>query len=547
MENLSRVSRRTLWEAFLSYGKVMDVFIHRTNNQSVKASTFAFVRYKKEAEMLEAIDQGNGRRVDGWLIRVKKASYGWGDRKRVVQDWQKKHQKSSGACIGSVAFRDNRSYREVLLGDKDEGFSKTLNPIQKGITMDTTTNMASEDHVNKPKRVEYDLDIPKAEMEWLNMSTRGSIKEGLNLMKITKEMKEAGCKCQISPLDSIAVLLTFQSKEELLETIKEDRLKPWFDDIAPWKESTKARESFVWVLLEEVPLQVWHPKVFQSLGNSWGQFVCLDECTVNRSRLDVARMLIRVESSLHIPSSVSVAVGGSTHRIIVAVEDTPVVGVEDGVSGNTVDELARNSKVEALFAKLSSLLPREKVVPAAPIFGSPLGHETHHAYVDYGSRLSVEELIGEPPSKLAHAQALVSLACHVNASREIVGQAIAASNDFVRGATEVGPCHGSISLRQEAAGQIETELGLESQSVRNACGSLDGSLLDTDLNPLVVEVSNGHKNTKNTTRRRRKSKKSLAHLVYGAMNSTDATSDESIADEEIENRNLATRKKAEAT
>ena len=300
-----------------------------------------------------------------------------------------------------------------------------------------------------------------------------------------------------------------------METIKEDRLKPWFDDIAPWKESTKARESFVWVLLEEVPLQVWHPKFFQFLGNSWGQFVCLDECTVNRFRLDVARMLIKVESSLHIPSSVSVAVGGSTHRIIVAVEDTSVVGVEDGVSGNTVDELARNSKVEASFAKLSSLLPREKVVPAAPIFDSPLGHETHHAYVDYGSRLLVEELIGEPPSKLAHAQALVSLACHVNASREIVGQAIAASNDFVRGATEVGPCHGSISLRQEATGQIETELGLESQSVRNACGSLNGSLLDTDLNPSVVEVSNGHKNT---TRKMRKSKKSLVHLVYGAMN-----------------------------
>ena len=77
-------------------------------------------------------------------------------------------------------------------------------------------------------------------------------------------------------------------------------------------------ERFVWVILEEVPLQVWHAKFFESLGNSWGNFVRLDASTINRSRLDAARMLVRVSSSLNIPSSVSVVVRGSLHKIIVA-------------------------------------------------------------------------------------------------------------------------------------------------------------------------------------------------------------------------------------
>ena len=79
--NLSNiVSRRALWDAFLEYGKVMDIYIPRGNNIPFKGSTFAFVRYKLEFEMVKAIEHGNYRRIDGWNIKVKKASYGWKDK-----------------------------------------------------------------------------------------------------------------------------------------------------------------------------------------------------------------------------------------------------------------------------------------------------------------------------------------------------------------------------------------------------------------------------------------------------------------------------------
>ena len=90
------------------------------------------------------------------------------------------------------------------------------------------------------------------------MSARGSIKDGLNYMKIAKKMIEVGFGCQINPLDSIVAFLTFHSKKEMMDTIKDGRFKSWFFDLVPWSESSIKRETFVWVLLEEVSLQVWH-------------------------------------------------------------------------------------------------------------------------------------------------------------------------------------------------------------------------------------------------------------------------------------------------
>ncbi|XVE52249.1 hypothetical protein DITRI_Ditri02bG0108000 [Diplodiscus trichospermus] len=73
-----RVSIEALWKAFGEYGKVMDVFIpfHDSGNRE-RNTTFAFVRYKQKSEMLKAIEEGNMRRIDGWFIRVKEASYSW--------------------------------------------------------------------------------------------------------------------------------------------------------------------------------------------------------------------------------------------------------------------------------------------------------------------------------------------------------------------------------------------------------------------------------------------------------------------------------------
>ena len=62
---------------------------------------------------------------------------------------------------------------------RGEATSKVYSANEKGTTMDNANNVIVEEPDKKSKKVEYDLDIPKTEMEWLNMSARGSIKTGL--------------------------------------------------------------------------------------------------------------------------------------------------------------------------------------------------------------------------------------------------------------------------------------------------------------------------------------------------------------------------------
>ncbi|XVE83756.1 hypothetical protein DITRI_Ditri16bG0112000 [Diplodiscus trichospermus] len=106
----------------------MDIYIpFSVRANRARRITFAFVRYKFKSEMMTTIEEGNNRRIKGWHIKVKKASYGWRERRFVRH--KHLHFQSIKAVPktrvedGSTALRDNRSYKDVTLekgtGDAD--------------------------------------------------------------------------------------------------------------------------------------------------------------------------------------------------------------------------------------------------------------------------------------------------------------------------------------------------------------------------------------------------------------------------------------------
>ena len=113
----------------------------------------------------------------------------------------------------------------------------------------------------------YDLEIPKSEMEWLDKSAVARIRGSLHFNEIGKALVREGIKCQICSTGGASVLLIFESKEEMVIQLKGSKVSGWFDYICPWNNSPMKREVVVWVCLEDVPLQVWHEKFFKSLGN----------------------------------------------------------------------------------------------------------------------------------------------------------------------------------------------------------------------------------------------------------------------------------------
>ncbi|OMO74719.1 hypothetical protein COLO4_26538 [Corchorus olitorius] len=66
-----RISRKVIWEVFNKFG-VVDVFIPYRRREGF--SNFAFVRYRFADESFKAVKFGNGRRLDGKSISVRKAT-----------------------------------------------------------------------------------------------------------------------------------------------------------------------------------------------------------------------------------------------------------------------------------------------------------------------------------------------------------------------------------------------------------------------------------------------------------------------------------------
>ncbi|XVF28469.1 hypothetical protein REPUB_Repub15cG0032000 [Reevesia pubescens] len=129
VQNVSRrISKSSLWEAFNSYGNVLDVYISFYDKMGKPRSvTFAFVRFKLESESQKAIEEGNNRLMDGRAIRVSMAKYkrrlwsrtesGEGDKIRSSPTRQPRYRSRDDRRLGHC-----RSFKEALLDENISSF-----------------------------------------------------------------------------------------------------------------------------------------------------------------------------------------------------------------------------------------------------------------------------------------------------------------------------------------------------------------------------------------------------------------------------------------
>ncbi|GMJ01386.1 hypothetical protein HRI_003807800 [Hibiscus trionum] len=120
--NISRrIHRSALGVAFSGYGRVIDVFIaYKNKKRSHKPTTFAFIRFRNMADAKRAIAEGNGRRLDGFTIRVFMA---FTKPPRNYEGLNEVKDKPSRLTPKNRAtypfkFRDLRTYKEALLSSK---------------------------------------------------------------------------------------------------------------------------------------------------------------------------------------------------------------------------------------------------------------------------------------------------------------------------------------------------------------------------------------------------------------------------------------------
>ncbi|XVF78438.1 hypothetical protein PTKIN_Ptkin14bG0133100 [Pterospermum kingtungense] len=314
------------------YGKVMDVFI--SYKYANRKTTFAFVRYKLESEMREAISKGNNRLIDGWKIGVWKAKFGWRDRRLNNGLLSKSTGKLPPNHVEFSKGRDHRSYKDVLVcpskGVKEVGSSS-------GSKKEAATNVDAEACLNTGKHKDQSSNSGLA-------SVIGRVKDRVGIEDITKGLERAGFVAQ-------------------------------------------------WINLEEVPLHLWDIKFFKSLGDKWGMFLRVDDETASKSRFDRARLLVLVESKMLIPSIVSIKNEDQVFKIIVSLEEDLVTASSES---NRSVAIVDRTRVSAWPKEYGKSRGKEDDLVALQLVSSILAKPLNcgDEKCEYSSHLSIDELMG---------------------------------------------------------------------------------------------------------------------------------------------------------
>ncbi|OMO70091.1 Endonuclease/exonuclease/phosphatase [Corchorus olitorius] len=281
-------------------------------------SVFAFVRFKLEREAFRAIKKGSGMFLGGrrLVVFTAKDSRRARDGVRGVSDVRP--LKDRGVSDPrEFAFINGRSFKEVVLGggskhlpDSDmpsrlaavvgvsEG-SKDRNELEgdgvlNDLVMSDKDVELSSGSVMFSKSISLSVDIPECEMAWLNYSVVGKVKPGFSCNAIQNAL------CEVN--------------------ISSELFNKWFFSLVAWMDFNEDREFMSWFRLEEVPLALRHVNFFRAVGDSFGSFVSIRECTSKRWNLEVAWIRIRSKSLYGIPVWLKGVCNGISFSIRVSLE-----------------------------------------------------------------------------------------------------------------------------------------------------------------------------------------------------------------------------------
>ncbi|OMO72990.1 hypothetical protein COLO4_27331 [Corchorus olitorius] len=159
-------------------------------------------------------------------------------------------------------------------------------------------------------------------MTWIERSAVGFLSSFISHQSVQSNCDSSGISCYVRPLGGCSVLLTFENKDVMEFYLKEHEswFSTWFSSIKQCDGSLCSEDQVVWLILEAIPLQLWHDAFFMEIGNLWGSFVTVDDSTHRKCRFDLARVLVSVKRHAKIPSKIVVSHNGGRFEIPISTE-----------------------------------------------------------------------------------------------------------------------------------------------------------------------------------------------------------------------------------
>ncbi|KAK8607167.1 hypothetical protein V6N13_052911 [Hibiscus sabdariffa] len=209
---------------------------------------------------------------------------------------------------------------------KNKGEVDSCPSREKPVNDESPIGSESLDNRSKsdPKEnLSLEVTVPREDMIWLKRCLAGKIKSMYNPELVQQALITNGFGCKVSPRHGSLVIVCFDS-ELLVNNAWNDKAKVldlWFEFIEPLVSSESNERVKLWLILEEVPLRIWHESFFSRIGNMWGSLIRIEEETLLSDRFNRAKMLILVQKKTYIPTSLVVTVDRKKFKVVVSMEN----------------------------------------------------------------------------------------------------------------------------------------------------------------------------------------------------------------------------------
>ncbi|GKV05101.1 hypothetical protein SLEP1_g17145 [Rubroshorea leprosula] len=182
--------------------------------------------------------------------------------------------------------------------------------------------------VNQEQWQGLEVMAEEEDLRWLQDCFVGTVKSPETISTLQdKFLMEGYFFAKVTPMGGRLVLLSSVDHEELKDLVDngKDWLAQWFSDVRPWKPTEVAFERFTWLRCQGVPVHIWRSSFFETVAHLFEKFISLDDSTIKKKRLDLAKILILTPVQENIQRVLRVKVG----RIIFQIHVNEEIGVDN--------------------------------------------------------------------------------------------------------------------------------------------------------------------------------------------------------------------------
>ncbi|KAJ4843491.1 hypothetical protein Tsubulata_047480 [Turnera subulata] len=177
-------------------------------------------------------------------------------------------------------------------------------------------------------------------VSWLTHCTFGVLRSPQDNHKVQELFTSHGVEgVTVSRAGDRSVLVCFPSTLAMSQFFlqESDWVQAYFISLEPWRQGLGPVNRSCWISVRGIPLQAWCKDFFTLVALFIGDLVCVAEETLNRTRLDCAKLRVITYSSHPISKTVPVMVDGQSYDTFIS-ESSPCCDLQVNPAGCTLSE-----------------------------------------------------------------------------------------------------------------------------------------------------------------------------------------------------------------